>query len=159
MTDLFDQIQGLLEESDYDFQVADDEEVLRIALEAPEGAWTVYLRVMPTGPCVVYSKPEFDAAPEHRAATSEFITRVNFGILVGNFEMDFDDGECRFKTAFDSDTEPVPAAVIVNTLEGNLANMHKYLPALQGVATGAMTMDEALAACGRLADPVGTPDG
>ena len=152
MTELFDQIEGLLEESSYDFQVADDEEVLRIAISAPEGDWMVYVRVMPSGPCMVYSKPEFDAASEHRAATSEFITRVNFGILAGNFEMDFADGECRFKTAFDSNGESVPDVVFINTLEANLANMHKYLPALQGVASGAMTIDEALTACGRGTD-------
>ena len=153
MTQLFEQILELLGDSEYDYQVADDEEVLRLALEAPEGSWTAYVRVMKNGVCVVYSKPEFDAAAEHRASTSEFMTRVNFGILLGNFEMDWTDGEVRFKTAFDADAGKVPAAIIVNTIDGNLANMHQYLPALEGVATGAMTVDEALEACGRTAPP------
>ncbi|GAA1771730.1 YbjN domain-containing protein [Nocardioides hankookensis] len=153
MTKLFDQIIELLGQSEYDYQVADEEEVLRLALEAPEGSWTAYVRVMANGICVVYSKPEFDAAPEHRAATSEFMTRVNFGILIGNFEMDWSDGEVRFKTAFDADAGLVPAALVVNTIDGNIANMHQYLPALQGVATGEMTVDEALEACGRSEPP------
>lgn len=149
MSDLFDQIVSLLGDSDYDFQVADEDEVLRLGLETSEGSWMAYLRVMDSGPCVVYSKPEFDVAPEHRQAVSDFMTRVNFGILLGNFELDVADGECRFKTAFDSDGGEVPSAVVVNTVEGNIANMHKYLPALRGVATGELTVDEALRAAGR----------
>ena len=35
---------------------------------------------------------------EQRAAISEFITRANYGLTNGNFEMDFSDGELRYKT-------------------------------------------------------------
>ena len=35
---------------------------------------------------------------EQRAAVSEFITRANYGLTKGNFEMDFSDGELRYKT-------------------------------------------------------------
>jgi hypothetical protein len=146
---LFEQVVGLLGDSDYDFQVSDEDEVLRLGLETDEGSWMAYLRVMPSGPCVVYSKPEFDVAPEHRQAVSDLITRLNFGILVGNFELDVDDGECRFKTAFDSDGEEVSTAIVVNTIEGNIATMHKYLPTLRAVATGEMTVEEGLRAAGR----------
>ena len=34
---------------------------------------------------------------ERRAAVCEFITRANFGLKYGNFEMDFNDGELRYK--------------------------------------------------------------
>jgi len=32
---------------------------------------------------------------------NEFLTRANYGLNIGNFEMDFQDGEIRFKTAID----------------------------------------------------------
>ena len=38
------------------------------------------------------------APVEQRAAVSEFITRANYGLTKGNFEMDFNDGELRYKT-------------------------------------------------------------
>lgn len=38
------------------------------------------------------------AAPEMRAAAAEYITRVNFGLYNGNFELDYSDGEIRYKT-------------------------------------------------------------
>ena len=149
MSDLFDQINELLEDSDYDFQVAADDEVLRLAIETDGGRWMTYVRVMLHGPCVLYGTPELDVPAEHRQTLSDFITRVNFGILVGNFELDFDDGECRFKTSFDSDHGRVPASIFVNALESNHANMQKYLPSIEDIANGRKTLDEALIACGR----------
>ena len=38
------------------------------------------------------------APVEQRSAISEFITRANYGLTNGNFEMDFNDGELRYKT-------------------------------------------------------------
>ena len=35
---------------------------------------------------------------EQRVAVNEFITRANYGLTNGNFEMDFNDGELRYKT-------------------------------------------------------------
>ena len=44
-----------------------------------------------------YSAP-ITVPEEKRTAISEFITRANYGLTNGNFEMDFSDGELRYKT-------------------------------------------------------------
>lgn len=41
------------------------------------------------------------APKETRSLVAEFITRVNFGLCIGNFEMDYNSGGVRFKTSFD----------------------------------------------------------
>lgn len=38
------------------------------------------------------------ASEEQRADVNEYITRANYGLTNGNFEMDFNDGELRYKT-------------------------------------------------------------
>ena len=45
-----------------------------------------------------YHTAPITAPLEQRAAISEFITRANYGLTNGNFEMDFSDGELRYKT-------------------------------------------------------------
>ena len=35
------------------------------------------------------------------SAIAEFITRANYGMALGNFELDFNDGEVRYKTSVD----------------------------------------------------------
>jgi hypothetical protein len=34
-------------------------------------------------------------ARRERAPPAEFITRANYGLIIGNFELDFEDGEIR----------------------------------------------------------------
>lgn len=36
---------------------------------------------------------------EHRDELAKFLTMVNYGLLIGNFEMDYNDGEVRYKVA------------------------------------------------------------
>lgn len=36
---------------------------------------------------------------EHRDELAKFLTMVNYGLLIGNFEMDYSDGEVRYKVA------------------------------------------------------------
>ena len=38
------------------------------------------------------------ADENHRLATAEYLTRANYNVRVGNFEMDMNDGEIRYKT-------------------------------------------------------------
>jgi len=37
---------------------------------------------------------------EHRLKMAEFISRANYGLILGNFEIDFLAGELRFKAAY-----------------------------------------------------------
>lgn len=46
---------------------------------------------------VCYHILPFNAPEEVRPAVSEFITRANYGLPFGNFEMDLTDGELRYK--------------------------------------------------------------
>lgn len=41
--------------------------------------------------------PILDAKEDYRADIAEYITRANFGMINGNFEMDYRDGQVRFK--------------------------------------------------------------
>ena len=53
-----------------------------------------------------------NAAEEHRAAVAEYMLRVNYGLKLGAFELDFRDGEVRFKSTL-SALEGRPSSVDV----------------------------------------------
>ena len=55
---------------------------------------------------VIYGMPRISADSETMAVVSEYITRANFGLTIGNFEMDFSDGELRFKSSIYCDDVP-----------------------------------------------------
>src|SRR5438874_9539363 len=46
-----------------------------------------------------YSYCPVRAPEDKRPVLADFLTRANYGLYVGNFEMDYNDGEVRYKTS------------------------------------------------------------
>jgi hypothetical protein len=80
-----------------------------------------------------------------RLAVAEFVTRANFGTLVGNFEFDMDDGELRFKTSADLEGTPLTGPFIRNLLAANLTTADRYFPGLMKVLYARMSPADAIA--------------
>ncbi len=60
----------------------------------------------------VYAVSMVSAGPDVRPTIAEFITRANYGLRIGNFEMDYRDGEVRYKAVLDClDRLPAPKEV------------------------------------------------
>jgi hypothetical protein len=144
---LFQLLLDVLAESEMDFKVAAEHETIRMAIEGDDGRWVAYARVLPSRKVVVYSVADIHVPEGRRPAMAELLTRANFGIVVGNFEMDYEDGEVRFKTSLDSGGEVFPAAIFQHLLDANLAHMNKYLPGIMGVGFGDLAPAEAVRRC------------
>jgi len=80
-----------------------------------------------------YSFFPVNVPPEKRSAVAEFITRANYGMRVGNFEMDYTDGEVRFKISVDVDNHELTQALVSNHVYANVWTMDRYLPGLFAV--------------------------
>ena len=86
---------------------------------------------------------EGKVAEVRRREVMEFITRANYGLLLGNFEMDLGDGEVRFKCSLDVEESELGYRQYHNLLFVSLATMDRYYPGLQRVVQG--TADAAAA--------------
>ena len=70
----------------------------------------------------------------------EFINRVNYGLIIGDFEVNYESGKIRFKTSmYYDDTFPPSPSLIENTLITNLFMMDRYLPGFMGVLYGSIS--------------------
>jgi hypothetical protein len=94
---------------------------------------------------VFYSIYPLHAPQDKREAAAEYLTRINYGLFIGNFEMDFDDGEIRYKTSIDVEDDPLTPALIRPVIYVNLLNMDRFLPGLEAVLTGELTPQAASA--------------
>lgn len=56
------------------------------------------------------------ALPERRDEVARFITLANWGLSVGNFEMDYEDGFVRFKSSVGFSNTDLPEALIRNAI-------------------------------------------
>ncbi|MFN8507987.1 MAG: YbjN domain-containing protein [Dehalococcoidia bacterium] len=113
--------------------------ILRFSHEGSNGRWVCIAHCREADDRFLFYSIGLAATPvERRAALAEFITRANFGLLVGNFEMDMDDGEIRYKTSIDVEGDRLSTALLQQLVRVNLEMMDKYLPGLYAVANEGM---------------------
>jgi len=94
--------------------------------------------------CLLATYPAL--VPDHkRLAAAEYLTRANFGILLGNFELDMDMGLVRFKTSADVESIALTPTFMKNLFESNLTTATKYYPGLMKVIYANMDPADALA--------------
>jgi hypothetical protein len=76
-------------------------------------------------------------APEgSRPAVAETVARANYGLKVGKFEMDLDDGELRFQVAQILTDDNLEDEVIRRLIGTTMAMLDMYLPAVLSVIYG-----------------------
>ena len=82
---------------------------------------------------------------EVRPQVAEFITRANYGMRIGNFEMDFGDGEVRYKSSLDFEDAVLSVELVRNAVYPAVRMMDDYLPGLLSVVYGGKAAADAIA--------------
>lgn len=86
----------------------------------------------------------FKVPEAKRLAVAEYLTRANYGLLLGNFEMDFSDGEVRFKSAHATAATPPPIAIIERAVDVAPAMLNRYAPGLMRLIFGGLSPEDAI---------------
>ena len=73
---------------------------------------------------------------ERRREVSQFLTGANYGLAAGNFELDFEDGEIRYKTVLHSQGSGIDRTILKRLVRSNGMAMETYLPGIGAVITG-----------------------
>ena len=108
--------------------------ILRFSNVGKNGSWVCIAHARESEERFVFYSIGISGMPEgKRLAMAEFITRANFGLIIGNFEMDLSDGEVRFKTSIDVDGDRLSTALLRQLIDVNLEMMDKYLPGMLAV--------------------------
>jgi len=81
---------------------------------------------------------------EVRMAVAEYLTRANYGLRIGNFELDYSDGEVRYKSSLDFEGHSLSPDLIRNAIYPAVHTMDRYLPGLLRVSFGGATPHEAI---------------
>lgn len=92
-----------------------------------------------------YTLADLAVPEERRVAMAELITRANYDLIIGNFELDMTDGEIRFKTSIDVEGDELSTALVQNLVVPNVVQMDTYFPGIQKVANGSRSPAAAVA--------------
>lgn len=79
-----------------------------------------------------------------RQSVAEYLTRANYGLRIGNFELDYADGEVRYKSSLNFENQELTIDLISNTIYPAVQTLDRYLPGLLRVSYGGATPFEAI---------------
>lgn len=115
----------------------DDLPVLCLSFAGKHGSWTCYAQAREEQEqFVFYSACPVNVPYDRLPHAAEFITRANYGLVIGNFEMDYSDGEIRFKTSADVEGDRLTLPLIQHLVYANVITMDRYLPGIMNVLHG-----------------------
>ncbi len=134
MPSLFETVTAFLDEDGWSYSRIPDQTALLTEFQGENGRWGCLARVEESyRQLVFHSLCPLSVPEERRLAAAEFLTRANCGLPLGNFELDFDDGEIRFKTSIDmEDVEPI-TLLVKHVVYANVIMMDRYLPGIISV--------------------------
>lgn len=117
-------------------------------IEADNGSWEYVVQVWEDVHQVIfYSRlpREDNVPPERRLAVAEYMCRANCGLGIGNFELDFTDGQVRFRTSLDLEDGQLTPAMIRTLAYINVSVVNHHLPGLRQVIWEGVAPEQAIA--------------
>lgn len=142
---LFQTVVNFFTQDDWSFMRIQGDSALRLFYEGKNGQWNCYTQAREAQQqFLFYSICPLQIPEAKRSEIAEFITRANYGLIIGNFELDFSDGEVRYKTAIDIEDKELSTEAIQKLVYTNVALMDTYLPGIIDVIENNISSDEAI---------------
>jgi len=111
------------------------------------GEWRCFARIRePEGQFIFLSYAPFEIPAEQYLLVVDYLNRANFGMHIGNFELDFDSGTLQFRTSIDvqGDEESLSTWLVKHMVYQNVLSMERYLPGLIAVLEGSLSPEAAV---------------
>lgn len=147
MGQILDAVMSFFREDEWYFEQVAGKPILRMGFRGKNGTWHCYAQAREEQQqFVFYSVLDTNVPEDRRLAMADFLTRANYGLIIGNFEMDFRDGEVRYKTSIDVEGDQLSSPLIKQMVYINVLMMDRYLPGIMSVAYGGGDPARAIAA-------------
>jgi len=141
----FETLGKFLEEDDWKPRRLDEKNAYSMLYTSKNGDFRCYAVVrVELEEFIFYTIAPVRIPADVRPAVAEYITRANYGLRIGNFEMDYADGEVRFKSSINFENETLSPGLLRNALYPAVESLDRYLPGLMRVSFGRATPLEAI---------------
>ncbi len=140
-------VAAFFTEDGWSFEQMPERPILRLPFQGKGGRWNCYAQIRVTRDVeqiLFYSVLPLNVPADKRSAIAEFITRANYGMALGNFELDFNDGEVRYKTSVDVTDAEITGSLLRPLIYTNVLMMDKYMSGLMAVVYADMSPAEAV---------------
>ncbi|MEN9938479.1 MAG: hypothetical protein RLZZ387_5058 [Chloroflexota bacterium] len=142
---MLEAVKRFLTEQEWHYEPLVSGAALRAVVYGDNGSFNCFFQTREEERQLICYATSPTATPAHRRAQmAEFVTRANYGLFVGNFEMDYSDGEVRFKTSVAIEDQQLTPALIRQVISPAVILLDQYQPGIQAVAEGSSDALEAI---------------
>lgn len=142
---VFDSVIAFLREDDWKYEEIPDELAIRFAFSAKNARFECFGRTNEDHEIFVfYSIVPVRAPAEQRTQVAELLARINYGLNIGNFELDMNDGEIRYKTSIDVEGGDFSSRMVETLISVNISTTDRYFPSLMDVIYAGVSPAEAV---------------
>ncbi len=147
---LLDYVEDFLRQDDWKFETNREKGFIRagVNLSCKLKTTTLFISIHERS-YNVYARVELGADEDCRPRVSEYLTRANYGLLSGNFELDFSDGDIRYKTYVNCDGTVPSFEIVKASIYLPIQMLERYGNNLIAVMFGIMTPEDACEAAER----------
>lgn len=146
MSQIFEAVINFFKENNWLFFQMEQEPALQMSFQGENGQWMCLVKVREEQEQLIFYSISPVKVPENkRLVMAEFLSRANFGLSIGNFEIDFADGQIRYKTSIAAKGNGVNSALIGQLIFANLLTMDEYLPGIMSIIYTELSAVEAIA--------------
>lgn len=137
----------VLEERGWEYEELDDDTALGWPMAGPDASWSSFAVAREDERrFAIYSVLDVRVPAELRAEAAELVARANWGLPVGAWELDMDDGTLRCKTSVDVGGDRLSLELARRLVERNLAVVDACAAAFGGFAARRLSAREAITA-------------
>lgn len=145
VNDILEDVIDFFESEEWSFVKFPEKSILRLLFHGEKGKFTCYAKVKEKQrQFIFYSLCPVDIPESKRLVIAELITRINCENIIGNFDLDFEQGNLRYKTSICLGDEYLSDDLLKPLVYGNVKMMDKYLPAIMAVVEKNKTPLEAI---------------
>ncbi len=145
---LFEILCQVLRDDGWNFKCDDKNELIRINIHGTNSDFTSFIIIDEEQESLLCNTHIRQKVPfGKRLEVCNFMNRVNYELALGNFEMDMDDGEIRFRTYLDSAGAEPSKEQLLNLIWNGTQAFDTYYPGLLKIITGDFSAEEAVDLC------------
>ncbi|MEG0564600.1 MAG: YbjN domain-containing protein [Anaerovorax sp.] len=111
--------------------------LFKIDANSENGSWQTFCKIFEEEERFCYYSLFPASVPKEKIPyLAEVLTRINYGLKIGNFEMDYDTGELHFKTYVDFYGEEDLRKAVGQCIYANLVSLDRYFTKLMQAIHG-----------------------
>lgn len=140
---MLNQLMAFLDSNQIKYASLDNKNILTFSVKIEKGHVQCFADMDETAKRFLFYTLYGIVIPEKkRALVCELLTRINYNVILGNFEMDMDEGEVRYKTSINYEGGKLTHKFIENIISTNLWMINSFFATILEAMNSALSAKE-----------------